>query len=277
MVDTTIRSPQDCAILQSRKVGILSPLRWLQLGWQDFNHSRRASLAYGLITTAMGWAVLTFASDNLYLFTTAISGFLLISPLMATGLYELSRRKELGQSVTFDASLVGLKNNSKRLTRFAGILVLFIFLWLGLSSLLFSGFFAGTVPVLPRETLYQTFWTSGGQGFVLTYSAVGGVIALLVFFLSVVSVPMMMDRETEPEVAMLTSARAVWLNLPAMGHWAALLVVLTLVGFVTKLWGMIVIIPWLGHATWHAYRDTVECAPPLAGDSCAISVPDTSS
>jgi uncharacterized membrane protein len=257
MVDTTIHSEQDCVILQPKKIGFLSPLRWLRLGWQDFSHSRRASLAYGLITTAMGWAVLTFTSDNLYLFTAATSGFLLIGPLMASGVYELSRRKETGQPVTFDASLAGLKEHGSRLTRFASILLLFVFVWLGLSSLLFKGFFGATVPILPGVTLYQTFWLSGGPGFILTYSAVGGVIALVVFALSVVSVPLMMDRKTEPEVAMLTSARAVWLNIPTMLHWAVLLVALTLVGFATQLWGMIIIIPWLGHATWHAYKDSV--------------------
>lgn len=256
MVDTTIHSAQDFAEIQPQKVGFWGPFCWLRKGWQDFTHSLRASLAHGLIITAMGWVVVMFTSSNLYMFTAAISGFLLISPLMAAGLYELSRRKESGQPVTFDASLGGLKQNGGRLTRFAAVLVLFIFAWFGLSGLLFKEFFGGNIPAL-SGSIYQTSWLSGGTGFALIYSAVGGVIALLVFVLSVVSVPMMMDRGTDPATAMLTSARAVWLNIPAMLHWAVLLVALTLVGFLTQLWGMIVIIPWLGHATWHAYRDII--------------------
>jgi uncharacterized membrane protein len=256
MVDATTNPVRQLSILEPRGVGVLSPFRWLRLGWQDFVHSLRASLAHGLLITAMGWVVLMFTSGDLYLFTAAISGFLLISPLMATGLYELSRRRELGQPVTFDASLGGLKNNGSRLIQLATILVLCIFAWFGLSHLIFREFFGGSMPVL-AGAIYQTSWRSGGPGFLLVYGAVGGGIALLVFVLSVISVPMMMDRGTALATAMSTSVRTVWRNVPAMLLWGLLLTALTLVGFATQLWAMIVIIPWLGHATWHAYRDTV--------------------
>lgn len=255
MIDTTIHSAQDVADAQLRKVGFFSPFSWLRKGWQDFTHSFWASLAHGLIITAMGWIVLMFTSSHLYMFTAAVSGFLLISPLLTAGLYELSRRRESGQSVTFDVSLASLKTNGSSLIRFAAVLVPLVFVWLALSGLVFADFFGGDVPAL-SGAVYQTSWRTGGMGFVLTYGAVGGVIAVLAFVLSVISVPMMMDRGVGPTVAMLTSARVVWLNIPAMLHWAALLATLTVVGFATQLWGMIVIIPWLGHATWHAYRDT---------------------
>lgn len=256
MVDTTIHSAQCLADTKFRKVGFLSPFRWLRKGWADLMHSLWASLAHGLIITAMGWIVLMFTSSHLYMFTAAISGFLLISPLMTVGLYELSRSRELGRPLTFDASLASLKNNGSSLMRFAIVLVPFIFVWLGLSGLVFKDFFGGDLPAL-SGAIYQTSWRTGGMGFVLTYSAVGGAIAVMAFVLSVISVPMMIDRGVAPATAMLTSAKVVWLNLPAMVHWATLLSLLTVVGFATELWGMIVIIPWLGHSTWHAYRDIV--------------------
>lgn len=256
MVDTTMNSARGFTVLQPRKIGFLSPFVWLKKGWQDLIHSPRASLAHGLIITAMGWIVLMFTSSHLYMFTAAISGFLLVSPLMAAGVYELSRRRESGQPVTFEDSLNGLQRNGGRLTRFAGVMVLFVIAWFVISDLILNEYVGRDIPAL-SGAIYQTSWFSGGPQFLLTYSAVGGVVALLVFMLSVVAVPMMIDRGVAPGVAMLTSIRTVWLNIPGMLHWAVLLTLLTLVGFATQLWGMIVIIPWLGHATWHAYRETI--------------------
>ena len=240
-----------------RRVEFLSPFRWLRQGWEDMRYSLAASLGHGLIITAMGWVVVIFTNNHLYLFAAAISGFMLVSPLMAAGLYELSRRKESGLSVNFDVSLNGLRINGRRLAKLAALLVLAIFVWFGLSAMIFENYFHGELPAI-SGAIYQTSWiTSSGATFLLTYGAVGGVIAAGVFILTAVSVPMVMDRSTGLIVAMETSVRAVMANLPAMLLWGGLLVVLTAIGFATQLWGMIVIIPLLGHATWHAYRDTV--------------------
>lgn len=256
MVDTTMNSVQGLPAGQPRRIGFLSPFVWLQKGWQDFRHSLWASLAHGLIITAMGWIVLMFTSSHLYMFTAAISGFLLVSPVMAAGVYELSRRRESGQPVTFQDSLQGLQRDGGRLTRFAGMMVLFVVIWFVISNLILNEYFGRDIPAL-SGAIYQTSWFAGGPKFLLTYVAVGGVVALVVFMLSVVSMPMMIDRDVSPGEAMLLSMRTVWHNIPGMLHWAVLLTLLTLVGFATQLWGMIVIIPWLGHATWHAYRETI--------------------
>ncbi|TBR13782.1 MAG: DUF2189 domain-containing protein [Rugosibacter sp.] len=261
--EETVMSEQNASNLQTeqsiaiRRVGFLSPFHWLRQGWSDMVHSLTASLGHGLIITAMGWVVVMFTSNHLYLFSAAISGFLLVSPLMATGLYELSRRKESGQPVSFEFSLNGLKINGGRLARLAALLVPFVFVWIGLSALIFKNYFHGELPAI-SGAIYQTSWiTSGGTTFLLTYGITGGVIAAGVFMLTAVSVPMIMDRSTGLMTAMGTSIKVVMANVPAMLLWAALLVTLTAIGFATQLWGMIVIIPLLGHATWHAYRDTV--------------------
>lgn len=240
-----------------RQVGFLSPFRWLRQGWEDMRYSLTASLGHGLIITAMGWVVVIFTNNHLYLFAAAISGFMLVSPLMAAGLYELSRRKESGLSVNFDMSLNGLRINGRRLAKLAALLVLAIFVWFGFSAMIFESYFHGELPAI-SGAIYQTSWiTAAGTTFLVTYGAVGGVIAAGVFILTAVSVPMMMDRSTGLFAAMGTSVRAVMANLPAMLLWGSLLVVLSAIGFATQLWGMFVIIPLLGHATWHAYRVTV--------------------
>lgn len=257
MGEKTVCPAQEVSAVRILSVGFLSPFRWLRQGWEDLRYSLKASLAHGLIVTAMGWIVVMFTSSHLYLFTAAISGFMLVSPLLATGLYELSRRKESGQPVNFELSLAGLRTNGRRLARFAAVLTPFIFAWMGISALIFREFFHGDIPAL-TGAIYQTSWlSSGGVNFMLTYGAVGGVIAALVFALTVVSVPMIMDRSTGLMAAVCTSIKVVRLNFFAILLWAALLLALTLIGFATQLWGMIVIVPWLGHATWHAYRDTV--------------------
>ena len=261
--EETDMSEQNVSTLQAehaisiRQVGLLSPFRWLRQGWDDMRYSLTASLGHGLIITAMGWVVVMFTSNHLYLFAAAVSGFLLVSPLMAAGLYELSRRKESGQPVSFELSLNGLRVNAHRLTGLAVLLVLSIIIWFGLSAVIFKDYFHGELPAA-SGAIYQTSWiTSGGTTFLLTYGAVGGVIAAGVFILTAVSIPMIMDRSTDLITAMTTSVRTVMANVPAMFLWAALLVTLTAIGFATWLWGMIIIIPLLGHATWHAYRDTV--------------------
>lgn len=254
-------SKQDLSTRQTevsiKQVGLLSAFRWLRQGWEDMRYSLTASLGHGLIITAMGWVVVIFTNNHLYLFAAAISGFMLVSPLMAAGLYELSRCKESGQSVNFDVSLNGLGLNGRRLAKLAVLLVLAVLVWFGLSAMIFEKYFHGELPAI-SGAVYQTSWvTSAGATFLMAYGAVGGVITAGVFMLTAVSVPMIMDRSTGLFAAMGTSVRAVMANLPAMLLWGGLLVALTAIGFATQLWGMIVIIPLLGHATWHAYRDTV--------------------
>lgn len=256
MNEKTVYSVQEVSDIRIMRIGFSRPFRWLHEGWQDLMYSPRASLAHGLIITAMGWIVVIFTSNHLYLFTAAISGFMLVGPMLAAGLYELSRRKMAGQLVNFEASLDGLKRNVNQLARFAIVPVAFIFAWLGISALIFKDFFHGDVPAL-TGAIYQTTWLSGGAAFLLTYGIVGGAMAVTIFVLSVISVPMIMDRGTEPAVAIVTSVKVVGMNIFPMLLWAALLVALTLIGLLTQLWGMVLIIPLLGHATWHAYKDTV--------------------
>ena len=129
--------------------------------------------------------------------------------------------------------------------------------WERLSAILFALFYNGAVPNL--ESFYRDLLLSGDYWRLLViYAAVGGVLAIVVFVLSAISIPMLLDRDVDIYTAMATSLVAVGRNIPAMAIWAILIVVLTAIGFATLLLGMTVIFPVLGHATWHAYRDLVQ-------------------
>jgi len=170
-------------------------------------------------------------------------------------LCELARRRSAHEPLGFDESLQALQRNSDGLTHFGGMLALIGVLWFGLSAVLLQTVFSTGTP-----SLAVALW--GGSGAVslrqlLGYVGSGAVLAAVVFAVSVVSVPLMIDRHASASEAIRTSMRAATSNLPAMLLWAALIVGITAVGFLTLLIGMVVIAPLLGYATWHAYRDLV--------------------
>jgi uncharacterized membrane protein len=239
-----------------RSVPLLRPFRWLSRGIADCWRCGWASIAHGFLISVLGWMLILILGSHPYFVAAAISGFLLVAPIMTTGLCELSRRCEAGLSLDFDGSLSALARDGGALFRFGGILAAFAVLWFFVSEVLLR-----TVFHAPGIDFSQSYW----RGFlgltshrdVYAYVLVGGILAAFVFALSAVSVPLIIDRHVGAREAMAGSLRAVVHNLPAMAVWSVLLVVLTGIGFATFLFGMIVIVPILGHATWHAYRDLI--------------------
>lgn len=233
------------------------PLVWLKMGWEDMRDNLMASLSYGLIFAVAGYLILAYASDLPYLFTAAISGFFLIAPVAAAGLYEISRRHEKGMPTTFFESFHGLRGHGDSLFYFGAVLALSLIGWERISAILFALFYHDSVPSMSH--FYREVFFSGDYlHFVVAYLFIGGILATAVYCLSAISVPMLMDRDADVVTAMMTSARAVGHNLSAMLLWAALLVALMAVGFATMMIGMIFLLPLAGHATWHAYKDLVE-------------------
>ena len=233
------------------------PFTWLALGLRDLRGNLVESLAYGVIVAAIGWAIWTYTAGRPQQFTASITGFFLLAPLLAAGLYEISRRHELGMATGFGESLQGWRRSGGALAQFGLELVIVAIFWERLSAILFALLYNGTVPNL--ESFYRDVLLSGDYWRLLViYIAVGAVLAIAVFVLSAISIPMLLDRDVDIYTAMATSLIAVGRNIPAMAIWAALIVVLTAVGFATLLLGMIVIFPVLGHATWHAYRDLTQ-------------------
>lgn len=240
-----------------RNVAASRPLRWLSMGWSDMRENLGASLAYGAIFAVLGYLILAFAADKPYLFIAAISGFFLVGPLAAAGLYEISRRHESGQSTSLAESLQGLRKHGGGLMYFGLFLAITLIGWERISAVMFALFYPGNVPEL-SNFVSQVLLSGEYTHFLVAYVVIGGALAAVVFSLAVVSVPMLIDRDTDNISAALTSMRAVGANLGAMAVWAALIVALIGIGFATMMIGMVVLLPLLGHATWHAYRDLIE-------------------
>ncbi|WP_153129812.1 DUF2189 domain-containing protein [Dechloromonas hortensis] len=240
-----------------RQVGWDRPFSWLMAGVDDLKANPLPSLAYGLLFALGGDLIILATLRYPYLVTVAISGFFLVAPLLAAGLYELSRQTARGKKPLFIDSLRCYRRNGQSLAMFGLLIALAVVFWERFSAIAF----ALLGPTSSGDTgifLSRIIFSGEHDLFALTWLALGGLLALLVFALSVISVPMMLDQESDFVTAMATSLQACLDNPGPLLLWAAIIVALTLVGFATALFGLILIMPILGHASWHAYRELVE-------------------
>lgn len=244
------------ALPEIRRVPPGRPFAWLAAGWDDLRRDPLPSLAYGCLFAIAGDVILLLSLPHPHLFMLAVSGFFLIAPLLAAGLYEISRRHQRGEPVSFARSQSFWGRNGQALAMFGLLLAIVGLAWERLSAVLFALFIGPETESLGQ--LWMSIVQEGGHlGFALSWFLVGAILAALVFVLSALSVPMMLDRPVDVATAAMASIRGVLQNLPAMALWAALIVAITLLGFATFLFGLIVLMPILGHASWHAYRDIV--------------------
>jgi uncharacterized membrane protein len=232
------------------------PFVWLHDGWLDMRRHWGTSLGYGALIVALGWTLLIFCGTHPYFVAAAISGFLLVGPLMSAGFCEMSRRYSLGQSANFDNSLEGFARNAPALFEFGMILAICAAVWFGISALLLGTVFHIVTPDI-SETLYRGFLDSTNRSQVIAYIVIGGILATGVFAVSVVSIPLIIDRHASAGQAMRASVHVVLRNIPTMIVWSALILMLTIIGYVPLLCGLLFIAPLLGHATWHAYKDII--------------------
>lgn len=232
------------------------PFVWLMQGWDDLWHHRAASLAYGALVAAMGALILAYQRHPAYI-TAAMATFLLVGPIITAGLCELSRSRDHGEAATFQSSLLALGRCRKQLLAFGQVLAVIALLACAIGALFLYAASGSVAPAI-QSTVWGDVMAQLSTMQVTTYVATFGILGAVVFVLSVVSVPMIIDRHVDAGSAMQMSLRVAQKDLPAMLVWAALIVGLVALGFVTQLWGMIVVLPLLGHATWSAYRDMVE-------------------
>jgi len=244
------------ALPQVKHVDALRPFRWLELGWDDLKHSPGPSLGHGFLLVAVGWVILFATSTHIDLVAAAVSGFLLVGPVFAAAFYELSRLRSAGQPTTFDGSLDGAARNGKSLVYLGVLLAVLGLAWVWLSGLVFERTFGSELPSISAYT-WRTIIDWNYSGFYVTFLSTGAIVALVAFILSAVAAPMLFDGKASTGGAILTSIRAVAANPGAMLVWAICIAALTAIGFATWLMGLIVILPWLGHSTWHAYRDLI--------------------
>jgi len=241
--------------LETRHVSAGQAFEWLNRGWDDLKRIGWPGLAHGALIAILGGVLLALGSTHFYLTAAAVTGYLLVGPIMTTGVCELARRREAREPLGFDESLQALTRNPDGLLHFGGVLALIALLWFVLSGVLLESIFNSSVPSLAVALWGGASMLTPSQ--VLGYILCGGVLAVVVFAVSVVSVPLIVDRHASASEAIRASLRVTLANFPAMVVWAGLIVILTAIGFLTLLIGMVFIAPLLGYATWHAYRDLI--------------------
>ncbi len=232
------------------------PFVWLAAGGRDLARAWRVSLLFGVCFWLMA-VVLGAVFRSLPEYTMSfVSGCFLVGPFLAMGLYESSRRRAMGEPQDLGASLTCWDTHLGSMGMLVLVLVVLELLWGRASLVVFAVFFNTGMP--STTGVVQAIFNPENWEFVAVYSVVGGVFAALVFSTCVVSIPMILDRDTDAITAGLTSIQVVLGHPGVMLLWGALIVALLLAAMLMP-WalGVLIIGPWLGHASWHAYRGSV--------------------
>ena len=254
-------------MLAERTISVTQPFVWLSRGYRDLVRVGWLSLAHGLALAGCGGAILRVGHDRFWLLAGAISGFLVVAPVLATSLYALSRALERGEPPSVgvvtrtwlnwqSSHFNKFGNDYWCMVQFGCLLAAAATGWVLTSAALIT--LMAPVPIqTPLDFLHHVVLAREGWLFEL-WLALGAVMAAPIFASSVVTMPLLLDRRVTLMEAVLTSWRTVLANPIPMGVWATIIAGLTLLGLCTLLLGLIPLIPLLGHASWHAYRDLVE-------------------
>jgi uncharacterized membrane protein len=240
-------------------VSIDDTFRWLGAGWRDFKAGGRVSMGYGLIFALAGilLTVGLFLAGLEYLIAPMVSGFLLVGPALTVGFHAISRDLEKGDAPSMRRALGAWRANPGPLLGTGLALVLFMIVWARLAVMIFALSFPFT-SLDAQSMLNAVLFSIQGYIFLAMGTAVGGVLAVLVFMAGVASLPLMLDERAGFLEAVVTSVVAVALNLRTMLFWAAIIVVITGAGLVAGYIGLAFTLPLIGHASWHAYRGLIK-------------------
>lgn len=240
------------------RVGFTRPREWLSKGWRDMRQAKFYSLRYGVgivvISSLLTWALAE--SGYSFLIPFLVAGFFLVAPTIGLGLYQMSAHLEKGEPLKSCNALEAWKRNQGQLSIVSAGFLIIMQLWIASNYVLFALLYSGISPPLD-DFLVKAFLSEEGRAFAVASVFVGFLFAGIAFAISVVSVPMLMDRKIDGFTAVRISVKATLANLPAMVLWAALIVLVVGLGLITFYIGLVVALPLVGHATWHAYRDLV--------------------
>jgi uncharacterized membrane protein len=238
-------------VAPARTVPPSAPWLWLRAGFNDMRRAPAISLTYGLAMTVLSvliaYAAWRFGTLGLYL--SLATGFLLVGPVLALGLYSFSNQLEQDRYPVLGYCMREGSGHMKDILIFSFVLLIVFLLWARAATALYIFF--------PQQADYSFMDLARFLGI---GSAIGAVFATLVFTISAFSLPMIMDRRTDAITAVITSVNAVLRNKQTMLVWALIIVSCVALGFATGLLGFIVLLPLLGHATWHAYRQTIDAS-----------------
>jgi len=250
-LDTESRRPPEELPMAApcRRLQPGEPWVWVRKGWSDIQRAPRQSLTWGAVLVLLSYLVSAAAWQwgNLGLYLGLVSGFVFVGPWLALTLYAISRRLELDRNVSLARSVADAAQSLRGALLFAVILIIVLLVW-----------------ARAANTLYIFFPTIADPGwrdlvfFLGIGTAVGAVFSAVVFAVSAFSLPMLMDRRADAVTAVVTSINAVLRNKLPMLVWATIIVSSVVVGALTAWLGFVVILPLLGHATWHAYRATID-------------------
>lgn len=230
------------------------PPRWLAAGARDFARAPAIGLFYGAAFMVMGWALAkVYERAPTYVMALA-AGFLLMGPFLCLGLYHVSRALEQGEKPDFGASLLAFESRMGPLAIFGFVLLVLEMLWGRATLVVFAVSFDG-MPDLKGSLL--ALLDPDNLGFIVAWLAVGAVFAGLIFAVSVISIPMLLDRPVDAITAGLTSLRLVLTQTGVLLWWGALITVLVVAAMLPWFAGLLVVGPVIGHASWHAYRAAV--------------------
>ena len=243
------------------RVELTRPFSWLAKGWQDLRQAGSYSLRYGAAIVVIS-GLLTgglMVTGNHFLVPFLAAGFFLVAPVIGLGLYQMSAHLERCEPLKSCNALEAWKRNQGQLSIVSAGFFIIMQLWMAANFVLFALLYSGISPPL-GDFVNQVFFSDEGRNFALASVAVGFVLAWCAYAISAVSVPMLMDRRVDGFTAVRISIKAVLENMPAMTLWAMLIVLIVGLGLITFYVGLIVALPLIGHATWHAYRDLVPSA-----------------
>ena len=241
--------PPQTHLVPCRSLETGAAFEWLRAGWADFRKAKGISLAYGFFVFLVSILVASLAwkLGGYVLLFSALSGFVFVAPMLAFGLYSVSRQLCEGKTPDLAHTIRAVKRPLGNSMVFTLVLLIIFLLW------------------ARAGMMVQVFFPMGGQpewGHIITFlligSAVGSIFACVSFAASVFSLPMLANRDIDVITAVISSVNGVLRNKPAMFVWATLICTLTGIGFLTAGIGLIVIIPWLAYATWHGYRAALD-------------------
>jgi uncharacterized membrane protein len=253
-----VAEPSRSLVLPVRRVSVEEPWTWLSAGWKDLCRAPAISLTYGAAFVVVSFLLTLglWLAGLFYLVLPLAAGFMLVGPVVAVGLYEVSRRLERGESVTLAAALAAWRVNPGPIATMGLVLMLFLLAWIRLAFLIFALFFGATPPSWEHLVTTLLFSTEGIP-FLVVGTATGGVLAAIAFAISAVAIPALLDRDIGTLSAIATSVAAVLENWRIMIGWGALIVLFTAAGLATFYVGLAVTLPIIGHSSWHAYRGLV--------------------
>ena len=243
------------------KISLTEPFGWLAKGWKDMRDAGRYSFTYAAAIVLIS-GLLTFGlivTDNMFLFTFLVAGFFLVAPIIGIGLYQMSAHLERGEPLKTCSALEAWNRNQGQISMVTGGFFIIMQLWIAVNFVLFALLYAGISP--PLENFFsKLFLSEEGRVFAIASIAVGFVFAWCAYAISVVTVPMLIDRKVDGFTAIRLSIKSVLQNMPAMMLWAFLIVLIVGLGLITFYIGLLVAFPLIGHGTWHAYRALVPSA-----------------